>query len=101
MSTKEIVDQVRQEIAVASSSNATAFAEGEVAHTVDASGPSLSRVDVIRLCQQLASTCMHYCEDTQLSLELFQLLNRYCTALRQEELHNSRQTTLDQYFAVG
>lgn len=99
MITKEIADEVRQEVAVADS-NTTAFA-GEESHTIDASGPSLSRVDVIRLCQQLASTCMQYCEDAQLSLELFQLLNRYCAALRQEELHNSRQTTLDQYFAVG
>lgn len=98
--TKEIADRVRQEIAVASR-NAIAVTGAEEAHSIEELGPSLSRADVIGLCQQLASVCMQYGGDAQLSLELLQHLDRYSTALRQEELRDSRQTTLDEYFTAG
>jgi len=59
--------------------------------------PVPSRANLITLCQQLEYDCMHY-GDPKVSLELSQQLLKFRGILQREELVNSTQTSLDDYF---
>ncbi|KAI6003020.1 hypothetical protein EDD15DRAFT_2226199, partial [Pisolithus albus] len=96
-SVEGIVQQVRLE---------TAMANGEAVEVEDSdsddecdgeSAPTLSRRDLISLCQQLALNCMQY-GDPQASLDLSDQLLKFRATLQREELLNSKQSTLHRYF---
>ncbi|KAF8140331.1 hypothetical protein EV363DRAFT_1152947 [Boletus edulis] len=88
---KSIADEVRREIAGEN------VAEAESDDECEPVGPTVTRGELIQLCEQLESGCMEY-GDPQLSLDLLGRIRTYRATLRREELVNAKQTSLDRFF---
>ncbi|KAG2359129.1 hypothetical protein BDR07DRAFT_1488639 [Suillus spraguei] len=86
-----IADEVCREILVANGGVI------EVDSDDDKMGPSVTRNDVLDLCQQLEAACMQY-GDPQISLDSSSQLRNFRANLRREELHNAKQTCLEQFY---
>jgi hypothetical protein len=96
-SVKGIIEQVRHEAAEANREVIEVDeSDGDDEHEGDES-PVKPCSDLIRLCQQLAQSCMQY-GDPQTSLDLSSQLLKFRGVLLRDELLNSTQTTLDRYF---
>lgn len=96
-SIKGIADEVRREMAIANGEIIEIEDEDDDVDD-DLVGPSFSRTDLIKMCEQLEAGCMQYGDPT-FSFDLSQLLSKYRANLRREEVLNSTQTLLDSYFA--
>ncbi|KAG0694591.1 hypothetical protein DFH29DRAFT_959498 [Suillus ampliporus] len=91
-----IADTVRHEIAVANGEVIEVDSDEDDDDEVD---PSITRKDILDLCQQLEVGCMQY-GDPQFSLDLSSQLRKFRANLRREELLNARQTSLERFFSV-
>lgn len=91
-----IADTVRHEIAVANGEVIKVDSDDD---DDDEADPSITRQNILDLCQQLEVGCMQY-GDPQFSLDLSSQLRKFRANLRREELLNARQTSLEQFFSV-
>ncbi|KAG2067901.1 hypothetical protein BDR04DRAFT_1104285 [Suillus decipiens] len=94
---KAIADEVRREIAVASGGIIGIDSDSDDDDDDDDSAaPSITRTDLLHLCQQLEVGCMQY-GDPQFSLDLSSQLCKFRAQLHREEILYARQTSLEQY----
>ena len=91
----EIMAEVRREMAIA---------QGDIIEVDDSDLDSEedmedvpSRGEVIKLCEVLEKVCLRY-GDADFSLELPRQLRKYRTKLRRDNLLNSTQTSIDNFF---
>jgi hypothetical protein len=92
---KAIADEVRREIAIANGKILDIDSDSDD----DDVHESITRTDLLDLCQRLEVGCMQY-GDPQFSLNLSSQLRIYRGSLRREELLTAKQTSLDQFFVV-
>ncbi|KAG0701241.1 hypothetical protein DFH29DRAFT_876055 [Suillus ampliporus] len=85
-----IADTVRHEIAIANGE--VIKVDSDEDDDDDEVDPSITRKDILDLCQQLEVGCMQY-GDPQFSLDLSSQLRKFCVNLQHEELLNARQTS--------
>ncbi|KAG2033937.1 hypothetical protein BDR03DRAFT_1094037 [Suillus americanus] len=93
---KAISDEVRREVAIASGDVIEIDSDDD---DNDSAAASVTRTDLLHLCQPLEVGCMQY-GDPQFSLNLLSQLRTFRAQLRREELLNARQTSLEQFFSV-
>ncbi|KAJ8591213.1 hypothetical protein M405DRAFT_814739 [Rhizopogon salebrosus TDB-379] len=93
---KAIADEVRHEIAIA---NGKVIDIDSDSDDDEDNTPSISRTDILDMCQRLEVGCMQY-GDPQISLNLSSQLRIFRAKLRREELMTTRQASLDQFFSV-
>ncbi|KAI9457058.1 hypothetical protein HD554DRAFT_2042447 [Boletus coccyginus] len=92
---QEIIDAVHHEMAVASGEVIEIDSDEE-----DSPDPSITRVQAMALCEQLAGAVKEYGE----AEDIFELLKQLChfrAHLRRREFVNAKQTTLDVYVFAG
>jgi hypothetical protein len=99
---RAIADEVRREIAVANGEviNVDDDDDGDSDDEGDDNArASISRADLLDLCQWLEVGCMQY-GNPQFSLNLSSQLHIFRGTLRREELMTARQTSLHQFFSI-
>jgi hypothetical protein len=93
----EIVAEVRHQMAVESGEVIEVDSDSEAEDEGEA---DVGKAEMIRLCQQLEGLCIKY-GATDSSLDLSRQLRRFRAYLRQEELKNASQKTLDVFWKLS
>ena len=96
---KAIADEVRREIAIANGEVINVDLDDEDYDGDDEMHISVTRKDVLDLCQRLEGACMQF-GNPQTSLDLSAQLRIFRAELRREELMTATQTSLDQFFSM-
>lgn len=92
----DIVAEVRREIAIQKGDIIELDADDD---SDDDVGDVVSRGEVLKLCEMLEKSCLRYGNDsTEFSIDLPRQLRRYRAKLRQDDLRNSTQSLLENYF---
>ena len=94
---KAIAEEVRHEIAV--EKGEVILVESDDEDDAPGSLDSLSRSELISLCTQIQSSCLHY-GDPHLAFELSETARRYCAQLNREEMRKAKQTSIEDYLVV-
>lgn len=61
--------------------------------------PALSRSELISLCTQIQSSCLHY-GDPDWAFELSGTIGRYRAQLNREEMRKAKQTSMEDYLVA-
>ena len=91
---KVIADEVCHKIAVEKGEVILVESDDE-----DDAPASLSHLELISLCTQIQSSCLHH-GDPHLAFELSETIGRYCMQLSREEMRKAKQMSIEDYLVT-